>query len=225
MKSCIPSEILRIHHILEDTTAEGFGHRMCIWVQGCSNRCPDCMAKDTWDHNGGFPLAVSQLIEKMRQCRSKIEGITLLGGEPFDQALPVSRVANEAKKMGLSVITFTGYTLNRLMETELPGVKELLRATDLLIDGPYIREQRSFSRPWVGSDNQQFHFLSNRYKPEDLEKVHNRIEMRIGRDGTLQTNGMADFSALFESLLEPSKSDGLDGRKNLLNTDEQGRGV
>lgn len=197
------SDLLRIHRIVEDTTAEGFGHRMSIWVQGCTRRCPGCMAQDTWDVNVGFPLSVSRLMETLRRNADRLEGITLLGGEPFDQALPVSRVAHGARELGLSVITFTGYTLPELREMRRPGVWELLQETDLLIDGPYLQEQRSFSRPWVGSDNQQFHFLTNRYRPEDLQAVHNRIEVRIDRDGSLQANGMADFPALLERLLPP----------------------
>ena len=201
-------EILQVHHIADNTTAEGFGHRMAVWVQGCANRCPGCMAPDTWDYAGGTPMTVSELIQRLHRSREDIEGITLLGGEPFDQALPLARLAREARQLGLSVITFTGYTLEALRRREDPGIRDLIQATDLLIDGPYLQEQRSFARPWVGSDNQKFRFLSSRYTPDDLQKEHNRIEMRILPDGTLRTNGMTDFPALLESLLCPEAPSG-----------------
>lgn len=197
----VSPEILQVHHIADNTTAEGFGRRMAVWVQGCANHCPGCMAPDTWDYAGGTPMAVRDLIQRLRRNREAIEGITLLGGEPFDQALPLASLAREARQLGLSVITFTGYTLEALRRREDPGIRELIQATDLLIDGPYLQEQRSFARPWVGSDNQQFRFLTSRYTPDDLKQQHDRIEMRILPDGTLRTNGMADFPALLESLL------------------------
>ena len=189
----VSSDVLRIHHIAADTTAEGFGRRMCLWVQGCSIRCPGCMAKDTWDHNGGTEFSLKELISILEKSAGRIEGITLLGGEP--------RFASAAKSKGLSVIVFSGYTLSQLCEDPRPGVQDLLAQADLLIDGPYMEEQRSFSRPWVGSDNQQYHFFSGRYTWEDLNRERNRVEVRLQPNGALRINGMADFPGLLEALL------------------------
>lgn len=203
MRPVAQPETLRIHRIVENTAAEGFGRRMCVWVQGCGRHCPGCMAQDTWAYEGGEALSLSDLTERMERQAGTVEGITLLGGEPFDQALPLSRFAFAAQKRGLSVIAFTGYVLEELLEDSRPGVKALLAQTDLLIDGPYIREQRSFARPWVGSENQRYHFLTGRYAPEDLKHARNRVEVRLRPDGALDTNGMADFPALLEMLLRP----------------------
>ena len=201
MMPAVSSDVLRIHHIAADTTAEGFGRRMCLWVQGCSIRCPGCMARDTWDHNGGTEFSLKELISILEKSAGRIEGITLLGGEPFDQAYPLFRFASAAKSKGLSVIVFSGYTLSQLCEDPRPGVQDLLAQADLLIDGPYMEEQRSFSRPWVGSDNQQYHFFSGRYTWEDLNRERNRVEVRLQPNGALRINGMADFPGLLEALL------------------------
>ena len=83
----------------------------------------------------------------------------------------------------------------------------LLEQTDLLIDGPYLQEQRDFSRPLVGSRNQQFRFLTERYSPADLERCRNRVEVRLGKEGVLRVNGMGDFGAL-EAILKGESKDG-----------------
>ncbi len=204
MTPAASQDVLRIHRIAEDTAAEGFGRRMCVWVQGCSIRCPGCMAKDTWDRSGGTEVSLKELISILEKSAGQIEGITLLGGEPFDQAFPLCRFASAARNRGLSVIAFSGYTLSQLRRDPRPGVQELLAQTDLLIDGPFIAEQRSFTRPWAGSGNQQYRFLSGRYTQEDLEKERNRVEIRLQPDGNLRINGMADFPGLLEALLNPT---------------------
>lgn len=130
-----------------------------------------------------------------------LEGVTFLGGEPFEQAEPLSRIAALAGELGLSVITFSGYTLEQLHTSLLPGSGSLLAHTDLLIDGPYVQSLREFRRPWVGSANQRFLFLTDRYSPVDLETVHNQCEIRIAPDGTVSINGMADFTTIWSKLL------------------------
>lgn len=197
---------MRIHHLLTDTRAEGFGVRFCIWVQGCPHHCPGCMARNTWDAAGGTEFSERDILELLEKrmtdiAKAPLEGITFLGGEPFSQARALSRIGAFAKSKDLSVITFTGYTLEYLKETPPEGAVELLACTDLLIDGLYLQAQRSFSRPWVGSENQRFLFLTDRYSNRDLEKEHNRCEIRIDRRGTATINGMADFETLWVKLL------------------------
>jgi len=92
-----------------------------------------------------------------------IEGITFSGGEPFDQAhclARVARLAREARDLG--VVCFSGYTREELQSGGVPSAGELLDEVDLLIDGPFLaaRPRGSF---WRGSDNQRLHHLSSRY--------------------------------------------------------------
>ncbi len=72
----------------------------------------------------------------------------------------------------------------------------MLQYTDVLIDGPYIEALRSFAVPMIGSSNQRFHFLTDRYSMEDIPP--NRIEARVDSDGRLVCNGMGDFEKLKE---------------------------
>lgn len=191
--------MMQIHHIEPLTRAEGPGVRFTIWVQGCKNDCKGCYAKDTWPMDGGKKVSVEDIIRQIEQVSSKIEGVTFLGGEPMLQAKALSLTAKRVRQLGKSVITFTGLTLEQINENGDEFQKALVAQTDVLIDGPYIEEQRDFGRPLVGSLNQRFHFLTERYSMDDFPP--NRIEIRLGKNGVIRANGMGDFSVL-EALLK-----------------------
>lgn len=78
------------------------------------------------------------------------------------QAQGLAEVAKGAQTLGLSVMVFSGYTMSELGEMQLPGVEQLLRYTDVLVDGPYEANKPDKTRRWVGSTNQQFHYLTRR---------------------------------------------------------------
>lgn len=203
--------MIRLHRYLPRTRAEGPGERFTLWVQGCHNGCPGCSAQALWDEEGGFPLSVEALLEQIRQTPG-IEGITLLGGEPMEQAEALSRLAAGVRAMRLSVLTFTGLTLEAIEKRADPHQLALLRNTDLLIDGPYLQTLHDTSRPWVGSKNQRYLFLTDRYSPRDIEESTNRIELRLDKNGVLRLNGMGDFAALEQALK----------RKTIVRGDEDG---
>lgn len=186
------SELLvNVSRIVAKTDAEGPGTRFAVWVQGCSIQCKGCFNPHLWSPFGGNKLSPSHLADKALSSNS--EGITLLGGEPFEQADSLSIFAEMVRNQGMSVMTFTGYTLPVLQRraTNSEGISKLLAATDLLVDGPYVANQIDNQRPWVGSRNQQFHFLTDRYSElEDrLSSLPDRLEIRIGSDGSVQLNG------------------------------------
>lgn len=166
--------------------------RYCVWVQGCGRRCPGCMAPETWLRDGGRAMTVETLSAEITGTIG-IEGVTFLGGEPFDQAGKLARLASSVREQGLSVVAFTGYLLEELRASQDKGVLALLAATDLLIDGPFVQEAFDLSRPWVGSANQRYHFLTERYGAADIKGVANRIEVRISPSGGALINGMGDF--------------------------------
>ena len=186
-------ELLNLHRIVDVTLAEGPGARCAVWTQGCSVRCPGCFNPQTWTTRGGFSLPWPDLVSRVLAV-SGIEGVTLLGGEPFDQAGPLGRFAAAVRSAGLSVMTFTGHVLEDLP----PSL--LLDSTDLLVDGPFLMDRPEPSRPWVGSANQRFHFLTDRYD-ESIFTTPNRLELTITRDGAIELNGFATTEVL-EALLE-----------------------
>ncbi len=114
------------------------------------------------------------------QKKYGIEGISCLGGEPFDQAQPLSQLTELVQRTGLSVLIFTGYHLEELKNSDNIYHRKLLSQTDILIDGPYIKELTTTSRRWIGSTNQRIHFLSNKYNPLAPEwKKGNQIELHF----------------------------------------------
>lgn len=194
---------VRISQYIPVTRAEGPGIRACIQVQGCSVQCPGCAVPHTWATLGGKLIDCESLVAQILD-EPLIEGVTFLGGEPFDQAFELAKIARLIKQEELSVVTFTGYLREELEKAKRQDYNELLAVTDLLIDGPFQRENVNFSRPWVGSTNQRYHFLTARYRYLEpiLESIPNRVEVRIKSDGRILINGLAkieDINALIQN--------------------------
>lgn len=192
---------LRLHRFLPHTRAEGPGERACIWVQGCPIHCPGCAVPSTWPADGGYSVNPEGLAQRIL-AGPPVEGVTLVGGEPFEQAAVLAALGKILRRRGLSVVTFTGYTLEQLLAHPSSGQVELLEVTDLLVDGPYRQDLADLSRPWVGSSNQRHHFLTDRYRHLEpaLESIPNRLELRLQPNGAVLINGMGDFQATRELL-------------------------
>jgi anaerobic ribonucleoside-triphosphate reductase activating protein len=184
---------LRIFQYIPTTRAEGPGLRACIQVQGCPIRCQGCAVPQTWPSAGGLLIETSNIIRLILAEQPHIEGVTFLGGEPFAQAAALAEIGQTVRTHGLSVVTFTGYLRESIEKADRNDFNELLEVTDLLIDGPFLREKIDFSRPWVGSTNQRFHFLTDRYLmlAAMLESMPNKIEVRLKPDGRILINGLA----------------------------------
>lgn len=197
---------LNLFQFTPTTEVEGPGLRACIQVQGCPIRCPDCGVPQTWQKRGGTIVDSNYLVKQILEG-PLVEGVTFLGGEPFAQSAVLADIARKLKHNGLSVVTFTGYTLEFLQNEKRPDYDELLAVTDLLIDGPFQRDKLSMSRPWVGSSNQRYHFLTSRYKhlASNLESIPNRIEVRLKPDGRMFVNGLGDIDDV-RSLIKNSGS-------------------
>jgi anaerobic ribonucleoside-triphosphate reductase activating protein len=152
--------------------------------------------------------SADKVVERVRAAVQKhdIEGISLIGGEPFLQARDLASVARACREMKLSVLTFTGYTRKELEKIACEddirgGAAELLAATDLLIDGPFMADELEEERNWVGSRNQVFHFLTDAYKPgiEYDSRYRHTMEVRILANGVVKINGWPFMPGLLEA--------------------------
>ncbi len=183
--------ILSVAQIVPCTEAEGPGLRFALWFQGCPLRCPGCCNPEMLPFAGGQAMSVAEVVAQIAESatRDRIEGITLLGGEPLAHARGAALLAKQAQQLGLTVMIFSGYTLAEARALDDPAVAELLAHTDILVDGPYLRDQPEVKRRWIGSSNQQIHFLSDRYRADDPRwLLPNTLEIRL-RDGELTVNG------------------------------------
>ena len=123
---------MRIYKILKKTNAEGPGNRFCIWVQGCSRHCKGCFAKETWDFSAGTEYSSEELFE-MIKSQENIEGVTFLGGEPFEQASEVLQLTKLIKAKNLSVVCFTGFKIEDL-KSKIAARKQLQESQSKLFE-------------------------------------------------------------------------------------------
>lgn len=193
------NHVLRVHRFLPETEVEGPGRRAALWVQGCPIQCPGCANGATWSFNGGYQASIKDLFEQIQE-QQNIEGVTFIGGEPFSQAQALAVLGRMCHEHGLSVVTFTGYDYPRLVVANRSDWNSLLAVTDLLLAGPFLENQKDFSRSWVGSRNQEFIFLTNRYRylQADGCPTKNGLEIQIAPNGVVRLNGLApveDISA------------------------------
>lgn len=170
------------------TEAEGPGVRYAIWVQGCPLRCKGCCNPELLAFRGGTESTVDALVARIL-ATDGIEGISLLGGEPTSQAAALAPVCEAVQAAGLSVMLYTGFTVEDLRAREDPAVDRLLAACDLVVDGPYERDKPDAERRWIGSTNQGMRFLTGAYQPTDPRFFESEtIELRLV-NGEILING------------------------------------
>lgn len=182
---------VNVAQIVARTEAEGPGLRFAVWVQGCPMRCPGCCNPEMLPFAPREAIAAEVLAA--RAIDAGVEGVSFLGGEPFAQAEALAEVARLVRGAGLSVMVFSGYTRAEL--DDVPFSAALLAATDLLVDGRYVAEQRTTRRRWIGSENQVLHFLSDRYRADDPRfSEPNHLEIRM-KGGVITLNGWPALGA------------------------------
>ena len=165
---------LRIHKIIPFSASNGPGIRTVIWIQGCSLRCPGCYNPKTHSLTGGKLITIDDLFSEVTKIKGKegspkIEGISISGGEPLDQFRPLLVLLKRIRRdTGLSVLVFTGYTMEQVKI--MPSSGEFLRLIDVLVAGPYDLRKRLGSG-LRGSSNQGVYFLSGRYCSGNIENV------------------------------------------------------
>lgn len=175
--------MLNVAERVSCTEAEGPGRRYALWVQGCPLRCPGCCNPHMLEDKEATWISVNELAQEICQT-PQIEGVTLIGGEPFAQAKGLAELARQVRAKNLSVMVFSGFTYEHILQSTNPAYHDFLEQIDLLIDGPYIQSKHSTERRWIGSTNQQIRFLSDRYAhlKEDQagwDKGSNTIELRL----------------------------------------------
>jgi|APCry1669191812_1035378.scaffolds.fasta_scaffold71913_1 anaerobic ribonucleoside-triphosphate reductase activating protein len=195
-----------IHNRIANSTANGPGERVVVWVQGCSLACSGCWNSETHPFVKDKDILISELADWI--LNQNVEGVTFSGGEPFQQAPALELLISfiKERRPELSIGSFTGYTLQELrdgkfnwwhpeLRTMIPGDAKLsnaiLKQMDFIIAGRYNQLQRCDDKPLCGSRNQEVHFLSARYNLKDLHA--NIVEMVVDPEaGLVQITGFPD---------------------------------
>ncbi len=175
---------IELAQILPISEVNGPGRRAVVWVQGCPKRCPACWNPDYLKFGSPWKLTPEELVETVKQETrdfSLIEGVTFSGGEPFAQAGALVPAAKLLKRAGLSVMSYSGYTMSEIYEMKTPFTS-LLDQLDILVDGEYVKELRC-DRLWRSSLNQQVHFLTDRYRCFEHEIAGEAREFEVSISG------------------------------------------
>jgi anaerobic ribonucleoside-triphosphate reductase activating protein len=133
------------------------------------------------------------LADKILELR-RLDGVTYSGGEPFAQANGLAYLGEILQANGLSIVCFTGYRLDEVRAANRLDWNRLLSVTDLLVDGPYMRDRKT-TMPLRGSSNQRIHFLTRRFvdHPELKENTAKRFEIHLTTEGKMQVTGFPEF--------------------------------
>jgi anaerobic ribonucleoside-triphosphate reductase activating protein len=171
--------MMNIHNIVDLSEANGPGKRTVFWVQGCDLGCPGCANPASHKETGGSPMYIGEMLDAISP---HAEGVTISGGEPFQQDLiSLATFIGACKARGLSVVLFTGYSMDELQEMrrtsdagnwlgqmiDSGGLWASARI-DLMVAGRYVQELRVHELPLLSTSNQKLHYLSDRYTEEDV---------------------------------------------------------
>jgi anaerobic ribonucleoside-triphosphate reductase activating protein len=138
-----------------ESIVDGPGLRFSVFVQGCSHHCPGCHNPESQPSQGGYLCETQQLVEEIKKNKL-IHGVTLTGGEPFEQTEGMLELARELRAEGFNLWIYSGYLFEDLMQgNPHPKAPELLALCDVLVDGPFVQALSSYELKWKGSSNQR----------------------------------------------------------------------
>ena len=157
--------------------ANGLGCRTVLFVSGCRNHCKDCFQPHTWDFAYGEEFGEEiqkEVLDSMEPFY--IQGLTLLGGEPFEEEnqralLPFVKKVRE-RYPNKNIWAYSGYVYDKDL---IPGGRkyceatdELLSLIDVLVDGPFISEQHDITLKFRGSKNQRVIDMPQTLKQQEI---------------------------------------------------------
>ncbi len=147
---------LATDEIQRDSIVDGEGIRTVIWTQGCSHHCPYCHNPETHSYQNGFLLDIEDIKKKIDTLEGQ-DGITFSGGDPMEQPLACSVLAKYCHQKKLNVWCYTGYTFEELLDKAKTNsaIMEFLKQIDVLVDGKFLYEQKSYDVIFRGSKNQR----------------------------------------------------------------------
>ena len=149
-----------VARILYPVKTLGPGSRIGLWVSGCGRGCPGCSNPELWVRREDQRIAPEQLSLLLHRVARQhpVDGLTVTGGEPFEQCEELSALLEAVADITGDVLLYSGYTLEELEERGSPAVASILRRAAVLIDSPYVQAQNT-GLPLRGSANQRIHYL------------------------------------------------------------------
>ncbi|BAZ44942.1 putative anaerobic ribonucleoside-triphosphate reductase activating protein [Chondrocystis sp. NIES-4102] len=173
----IPPGHLNIMGYVDQSQVNGPGSRAVVWLQGSFN-------SDSWSFEINQLISVEHLVEKILNNPNNT-GVTFSGGEPFWQAPALTDVAKKVKAAGLNVMSFTGFSLERLQSEYAPACsQELLAQLDILIDSVFVKSLAVNEHKSIVSSCEQNVHIFNPKLQDKLDWAREQIEINILKDGS-----------------------------------------
>ena len=135
-----------------DSVVDGEGIRTVIWTQGCPHKCRGCHNPSTHDFEDGLLVDVEEVKKELAKIKYQ-NGITFSGGDPLCQPEACLEIANFAKSIGMNVWCYTGFLFEELLNK--PDCLNFLNYVDVLVDGKFDNNLKSYSAKYRGSKNQR----------------------------------------------------------------------
>lgn len=177
---------LRLYSFEYGGRANGPGLRAVVWFQGCSLNCPGCFNPFTHDPCGGMDVDVDHLAADLLGDSNPIEGVSISGGEPFQQPEALQELLKLVRMANRSTLVFSGYTLAEIRLQPLGPA--ILQHIDVFIAGRYVRTMKT-NHLLIGSSNQKLHLLTSRYRTADFAHIP-KSEIILRVDGSVTLTGI-----------------------------------
>lgn len=173
---------INLHNIAYPVRSLGPGKRVAIWVAGCGRNCRGCMTPQLQDPAAGFTMNTSKLVKRLLHLQPELQGVSITGGEPFEQSDAVAEILTKLKTLRpcWDILLYSGYRLEEINKCGDRGVR-FLSDIDILIDGSF-QERTPASDGIRGSTNQQIHYLSQRSRQAAQVWFNGRRELGVGKN-------------------------------------------
>ena len=175
--------MINIHRyeVVENEHLYGPGKRLLLFTQGCSLRCKGCTNQHLWEFGKGVDVTIEEILN---QC-TDLDGLTLHGGEPLDQAGNLNELIKKTKEQGKSVVLFTGYNYKELNSIQ----RQAWLSSDIVISGRYEEKKRNIYLQLRGSTNQKVFTHKGKYKNYKIKDGQTVAILSFNEHGEMQSRG------------------------------------
>ena len=173
--------VIRMCGIEPESIVDGPGFRYVTFVQGCPHHCKGCHNPESHDPAGGYDITVSEVFEQIME-NPNLTGVTFSGGEPFEQVDAMLELARLVKGAGLTLMSYSGYTLEELKARHDAATDELLGMLDILVDGRLVEPLRNLTLIYRGSENQRVIDMNRTRETGEIVLFHSDFEIDLDSD-------------------------------------------
>lgn len=165
---------LAVNEIQRDSIVDGEGIRAVIWTQGCIHNCKGCHNPNTHSFGDGIWIEVADVIKMIDKLEGQ-DGITFSGGDPMEQAAACTEIARYCHQKGLNVWCYTGYTYEQLLKKSkiVPSISMFMNEIDILVDGKFVLEEKSYDVIFRGSKNQRIINVKESLEKNEIVLAYN----------------------------------------------------